>query len=81
MATATFIGDPRGGANPPECEMAGIVFPLGQPIDVPDMLAAKLAGNGHFRVDGGNVLILDPVEQPQKRRGRPPKVRPDGDVQ
>lgn len=78
MARATFTGDPRGGENPPVCHMAGIEFPLGEPVDVSDALAAKLAGNTHFRVDGAEVQIINP----QKRRGRPPKVRvEDGDVQ
>lgn len=71
MPKATFSGDPRGGENPPVCHLAGYEFPLGEPIDVSDELAAKLAGNHHFRVDGAEVQIIEP----QKRRGRPPKVR------
>ncbi len=76
MPTATFIGDPRGDENPPVCEMAELSFPLGEAVDVPNALAVKLMGNSHFRVEG-LAVTAEQQPEPPKRRGRPPKVKPE----
>jgi hypothetical protein len=90
MALVTFTGDPRGGSNPPACEIYGVSFPLGVPVEFNDPAAlARLANNSHFRVDGYTkplpaefleaqaAIGALPPSMPIKRRGRPPKPRAD----
>jgi hypothetical protein len=88
MALVTFTGDPRGGSNPPACEIYGVSFPLGIPVEFNDPAAlARLANNSHFRVDGYTKPLPTEVAEAQaaigalspsmpiKRRGRQPKPR------
>lgn len=78
MVSVTFTGDPRGGDNPASCAMHGLVFPLGEPVQVTPAIAAKLAGNSHFRVEEAGPEPLAPAADesipPPRRRGRPPKA-------
>lgn len=74
MPMATYIGDPRGGSNPPACVMSGVEFALGAAVEVSDALAAKLRGNSHFRVGAPETVI-----EASRPRGRPRKVvAPEG---
>lgn len=49
MPKLIFAGDPRGGENPPVCEMHGVKFPLNEAVEVADAVAAKLATHSHFQ--------------------------------
>ena len=47
-----FIGN--GDNDPPQVTLRGVIFPLGQAVDVTDAdLIAKLAANSHFEVAKG----------------------------
>lgn len=66
---AKFIGEP--GTNeaknlPDVFEAYGIEFPQGKFVDVPDSVAGKIAGNGHFEVDG---------EEPDDKRETIPELK------
>ena len=58
MTTITFTGDPRApGTDPATCELFGIVFPLGEPVEVSDKaIGARLAKHSHFTVGESDVL-------------------------
>lgn len=52
---AKFIGQPgtNEAKNLPEVfEAYGVEFPQGEFVNVPDSVASKIAGNGHFEVSG-----------------------------
>lgn len=68
MARITFIGD-RDGDGPAVMRAFGLDFPKGVPVDVEDpAIAAKLAGNGHFVVEGEAVTGA-PAPTTRRRRG------------
>lgn len=50
MTTFVFSGDPKAkGKDPAVCEMYGISFPLGEPVDVADENTAdRLRRHNHF---------------------------------
>lgn len=50
MATFVFSGDPRApGCDPATCEIFGMVFPHGKPVEVKDdATAEKLRRHSHF---------------------------------
>lgn len=61
-----FVGDPSGASNPDVCHMYGYEFPIGKPVDVSnELIAAKLARNSHFELDGGQAT------QKRRRRSKP----------
>lgn len=62
MAQVTFSGDPRNpGTDPAKLVMHGVTFPLGQPVEVADDIAAKLRTHSHFTADG-EAPVEKPVE-------------------
>lgn len=65
MAKFRFIGDPRDGGGPAVYHRAGIDFPKGKPVDVPDDVAAKLATHSHFEEvkPGRRPRVSDDQEQ------------------
>lgn len=54
---AKFVGN--GDSDPALLSWGGVVWPFGQPVDVPPALEAKVRGSSHFEVI----------------RGRPPKKK------
>lgn len=60
---AKFVGNGRD--DPAVLNWGGVVWPLGEAVEVPPHLEAKVRGNAHFQV----------------ARGRPPKakVKADGE--
>ena len=69
-----YIGEAPNGS----IEQYGVRFIPGQASEVTDELAVKkLLGNRFFEALGQDV----PTDHPQpKRRGRPPKVRPESTI-
>ncbi len=53
---ATYIGAPANPAEqkqlPDEFPMFGVTFERGKFVEVPDDVAAKVAGNSHFETQG-----------------------------
>lgn len=63
---ATYNGNKFDPQDSKVCEMFGLTFYQGQPVDISGLPAdhqKRLSGNPHFTVSG----------DVQKRRGRPPK--------
>jgi hypothetical protein len=49
MAKIAFTGDPRNpGTDPAVADFFGIKFPFGEPLEVPDDIAARLRNHSHF---------------------------------
>lgn len=49
MPKLTFTGDPNPNAkNPPTAELCGVVFPLGEAVDVADDVFERLKTHSHF---------------------------------
>tara|TARA_R110000751_G_scaffold307812_1_gene431836 strand:- start:23925 stop:24248 length:324 start_codon:yes stop_codon:yes gene_type:complete len=47
---ARFIGN--GNSDPAALTWGGVTFPLGEAVDVPEALEARISGNSHFEVVG-----------------------------
>lgn len=56
-----------------------VVFPMGEAVEAPAWLEAKLAANSHFQMETVDHEYVEPEtgaiapSDPPKRRGRPPK--------
>ena len=86
----TFIGDERmPGSNPEATRAFGLDFRLNVPVPLEvttpegERILGKLRGNRHFRVESAEETatapetVSDETVEPVRRRGRPPKVKPD----
>lgn len=71
---AKFIGEPgtNESKNLPEVfEAYGVEFPQGEFVEVPDNVASKIAGNGHFEVSGEENWKAQAAAQLQERETIP----------
>lgn len=65
-----YIGDKE------ETRVFGLVFPRGVGVEVEDEKAAsKLSRNPDFAQEFEGVQVLEPVQEPARKRGRPPKSK------
>lgn len=66
-----------------EAHIFGLVFPLGVAVNVDDAHAiSKLSVHPQFKADAPAVAAVSSDQDelpPQKRRGRPPKVKHDNE--
>ena len=54
MPRLRYVGDPKNGGEGHAVLVAyGLEWPKGEPVNVPEELAARLAGNDHFEVVRG----------------------------
>jgi hypothetical protein len=72
VAAFIFSGDPIAlNTDPDTCDVFGMVFPFGEPVEVEDVIAERLRRHSHFTEVSASMEL-------KPRRGRPPKVRADG---
>jgi len=77
MARITWLGED-------ECAWNNVVFPPGVPVEIADpYMIGKARHNPFFRLEDAAPELMPETwtndEPPKRKRGRPPKVRVNGD--
>ena len=81
MPLVTFTGDPRApGTDPAILEHRGHIFPLGEAVDVPASVAARLAGHSHFTVGASVEPPADELIARHRGRGSYSIMRGDEEL-